>query len=135
MSAGRARGGRGGAEEGIGVPAAVCVADQVYAGLVDTDAIEREPAAPEGEEPDGGDDGIGVEKGLCAVGRVFIDGEVREDESRARKEAELDSREADGPAEGAGDKLDDVAFIAADADIWRNEDKKQDENDNAQAES
>jgi hypothetical protein len=64
-----------------------------------------------------------MEDGLRAVGRAFVDIEIGEDEAWAGKHTELDGREARGTTKGSGYELGDVALIAADADVGRNDDE------------
>jgi hypothetical protein len=70
-----------------------------------------------------------VKDGLGAVGRIFGDSKVCEDESGPGEQAKLDRGEADGAAERVGDEPCDAALIAADADPWRNEQGGKNPND------
>ena len=63
---------------------------------------DLQPAAPEREQADGGDDGVGVEHRLGAVGRIFFDGEIGEHKAGPGQQAQLDRGEAHRPAQRGG---------------------------------
>ena len=77
------------AEERLQVPAAGIGAHQVQAGLVYADAANLQPPAPQREQPERGDNRVGVENGLGAVGRIFLNGQVSEHKARPGQQAQL----------------------------------------------
>ncbi len=67
---------RGLQQDGSYVPAALVVADQVEAGLIEANAADFEASAPEGSQADVGVDARGAECRFGSEGGVFFDQKV-----------------------------------------------------------